>query len=88
MERKEGGMTDHNRSESGKLARGAKWVIRQLLLELENRQTEIRLFDAVANGHAISYELVSGDEALVVEFAEKLGIRKNGNRLEVRHGRE
>ena len=79
-------MTEHNREESAKLAQGAKWVIRQLLLELESRQTEIELFDAEPQGHAISYRLISGQESVVEEFSAKLSIMKNGNRLEVRHG--
>lgn len=79
-------MTDHNRNESGKLARGAKWVIRQLLLELESRNTEITLRDAAPQGYSIFYDLAAGEEALVEEFAQKLGIRKNGDRLEVQHG--
>ncbi|MCL4704527.1 hypothetical protein KJ068_05170 [bacterium] len=79
-------MSEHNRTETAKLARGAKWVIRQLLLEVETRQTEIELFNAVPEGFAISYRLLSGEEALVEEFAQKLGILKNGNRLEVKHG--
>lgn len=79
-------MSEHNRTETAKLARGAKWVIRQLLLEVETRQTEIELFDAVPEGFAISYRLLAGDEAVVEEFAQKLGILKNGNRLEVKHG--
>ncbi|KAA0228792.1 hypothetical protein EDS67_12915 [candidate division KSB1 bacterium] len=79
-------MSEHNRTEAAKLARGAKWVIRQLLLEVETRQTEIELFNAVPEGFAISYRLLSGEEAVVEEFAQKLGILKNGNRLEVKHG--
>ena len=79
-------MTEHNRNESKKLARGAKWVIRQLLLELESRQTEIELYDAEEYGYVVYYQLISGSEALVAEFAEKLGIIKTANRLEVQHG--
>jgi hypothetical protein len=79
-------MTDHNREETAKLAQGAKWVIRQLLLEVESRQTEIELFDAVQDGFVIFYRLLSGQESVVEEFAQKLGIKKDGNRLEVKHG--
>ncbi len=79
-------MTEHNREETAKLARGAKWVIRQLILEVESRQTEIELFDAQADGFAVSYRLLAGDETVVAEFAQKLGIQKTGNRLEVKHG--
>lgn len=79
-------MTEHNREETAKLARGAKWVIRQLILEVESRQTEIELFDAHAEGFAVSYRLLAGEEAVVAEFAQKLGIAKTGNRLEVKHG--
>jgi hypothetical protein len=78
-------MTKHNRIESGKLADGAKWVIRQLLLEVESRNTEIELYDAEADGYVIFYRLISGSEAIVDEFAQKLSIKKNGNRLEVQH---
>jgi len=79
-------MTEHNREETDKLAQGAKWVIRQLLLEVESRQTEIELHDAVTDGHGISYRVISGQETVVNEFAQKLGIKKNGNRLEVKDG--
>lgn len=79
-------MTDHNREETAKLAQGAKWVIRQLLLEVESRQTEIELFDAVQDGFVIFYRLLSGQESVVEEFAQKLGIKKDGKRLEVKHG--
>lgn len=79
-------MSEHNRKESGKLARGAKWVIRQLLLEVESRQTEIELHDAEPGGYVVFYRLLRGEEATVQEFARKLGILKNGNRLEVRRG--
>ena len=34
-------MTEHNRIESDKLNDSAKWVIRQLLLEIETQNTEI-----------------------------------------------
>jgi hypothetical protein len=79
-------MTEHNREETRKLAQGAKWVSRQLLLELESRQTEVELYDAEPDGHVIYYRLLSGQEDVVKEFAEKLGIKKNDNRLEVKHG--
>lgn len=79
-------MNDHNRQESAKLADGAKWVVRQLLLEIESRSTEIELFNAAPGGYVIFYRLVSGSEAVVAEFAQKLGIRKAGDRLEVQHG--
>jgi hypothetical protein len=86
LQNKESIMTDHNREETGRLARGAKWVIRQLLLEVESRQTEIELYDAAPEGYVIFYRLLSGQESVVEEFAQKLSIKKEGNRLEVRHG--
>ena len=79
-------MSEHNRKESAKLADGAKWVIRQLLLEVETRNTEIELFDAKPGGYVVFYRLLSGPEAIVEEFARKLSIKKTGNRLEVQHG--
>lgn len=78
-------MNEHNRIESGKLDDGAKWVIRQLLLEVESRNTEIELYDAELEGYVIFYRLLSGGEAVVEEFAQKLSIKKDGNRLEVQH---
>lgn len=78
-------MTEHNKTETARLARGAKWVIRQLLLELETRDTEIELYDAVPKGYVIFYRLLAGQEAVVTEFANKLNIKKQGNRLEVAH---
>jgi hypothetical protein len=79
-------MSEHNRNETAKLAQGAKWVIRQLLLEIESRGTEIELFDAAPGGYVIFYRLLQGSEAVVEEFAQKLSIGKTGNRLEVQHG--
>ncbi|MGH7491300.1 MAG: hypothetical protein ACREOO_02770 [bacterium] len=79
-------MSEHNRQETAKLADGAKWVIRQLLLEVESRGTEIELFNAAPRGYVVFYRLLTGSEGLVAEFAEKLGIQKNGDRLEVQHG--
>jgi len=78
-------MTDHNRKETAKLARGAKYVIRQLLKDIETRDTEIELYDAVPKGYVIFYKLLSGEDAVVSEFAAKLNIQKQGNRLEVGH---
>ena len=78
-------MTEHNRTESAKLKSGAKWVIRQLILEVESRNTEIELIDAEPEGHVIFYRLLSGEEAIVEEFAQKLSIGKQDNRLEVQH---
>jgi len=79
-------MTEHNQNETAKLADGAKWVIRQLLLEIESRSTEIELYDAEEGGHIIFYRLISGDYGTVAEFAKKLSIKKDDKRLEVQHG--
>ena len=78
-------MTEHNQKETAKLASGAKWVIRQLLLEVEARDTEIELYDAVPGGYVVFYKLLSGKDAVVSEFANILNIKKQGHRLEVRH---
>jgi len=79
-------MNSHNQIESAKLADGAKWVIRQLLLEIESRDTDIELYDAEQDGHIIHYRLISGDDGTVAEFAKKLSIKKDDNMLEVQHG--
>ncbi len=78
-------MTEHNRAVSAQLASGAKWVIRQLLLEVETRGTDIELFDPKTAGYVVFYRLLSGQEVVVEEFAQKLSIGKQGNRLEVQH---
>jgi hypothetical protein len=79
-------MNEHNRQESGKLERAAKWVIRQLLLEVESRGTEIELYDAQEGGYIVFYRLISGSDATVEEYAGKLSINKNGQQLEVQNG--
>ncbi|MFH1943932.1 MAG: hypothetical protein ABIL68_17655 [bacterium] len=79
-------MEEHNQNESSKLSDGAKWVIRQLLLEVECRNTRIDLYDAEEGGYVVFYRLVSGDDSVVEEYARKLSIQKSGNRLEVQHG--
>jgi hypothetical protein len=71
-----------------KLNDEAKWIIRQLVFEVESRKVNIELFDPVENGYAISYYLLSGRDDVVAEYAEKLSIVKQGNRLEVKSSRK
>ncbi len=78
-------MNNHDNKEWAKLNDGAKWIIRQLLFELESRNVNIELYDAEDNGFVIYYRLFAGEDDPVVEFAEKLSIIKQGNRLEVKH---
>lgn len=78
-------MNNHDNKEWTKLNDEAKWIIRQLLFELESRHVNIELYDAEKNGYVVYYRLLSGQDQLVVEFAEKLSIIKQGDRLEVKH---
>lgn len=79
-------MTEHNKNETQKLDDGARWVIRQLLFDTEQRNVEIELYDAEPNGYVVYYHLISGNDAVVKEYAQKLGIQIQANRLEVQHG--
>ena len=67
----------HNVEEFGKMAVGAGAMIKGLLRELERKQrnTYIRLRDAVLDGHRVEYDFVEGDRALVAKYARALGFK-------------
>lgn len=73
-----------NNKEWSKLNEAAKWIIRQLLFEVESRKVNIEFHDPVVNGYVIYYDLLFGQDDVVAEFAQKLSINKQGNRLEVK----
>jgi hypothetical protein len=55
-------------------------------LERDNRNTYIKLRDAVSEGHAVHYDFVSGDKNLVTKIAMALGFKNvTSDLLEVRN---
>jgi hypothetical protein len=81
-------MNNQHNAEWQKLHDEAKWIIRQLVFELESRNVCIELYDAESGGFVIYFRLVSGQEDKVAEYAEKLSINKQGHRLEVLNATE
>ena len=70
-----------------KVAAGS--MVKGLLMELErnNRNTYIRLREAVPNGHVVLYDFVQGDKSLVGRIARALGFKTvTESKLEVRGG--
>ena len=62
-------------------------VVNGLIMELERRDTYIRLYYAERDGHRVEYEFLSGDEELVKRLAAALGIECLGESvLQVSHG--
>jgi hypothetical protein len=51
-------------------------MVKQLILELQQpgRDTYIQLHDAVPDGHAVEYDLVQGDQSLVIGIAHALDV--------------
>jgi len=69
------------------LAVAAGSLVKGLVLELERRDTYIRLYYAEPGGHRVEYEFLSGNEELVKRLATALGIECLGeSMLQVRHG--
>ncbi|MBI9071541.1 MAG: N-acetylmuramoyl-L-alanine amidase [Melioribacteraceae bacterium] len=66
--------------------RAAGNLVKSLLWELQddNRETYIRLKNAVPDGHIVNYEMVKGNDGLVKLAAESLGFKSwDNNKLEV-----
>jgi len=78
---------ENNISEIDKMYISAGSMVKNLIMELErdNRNTFIKLHDAVVNGHLIRYDLIGGDADLVVRIANALGFKNaTSELLEVR----
>lgn len=74
-----------NMQQVGVMQTAAGSMIKQLLHELEKRQTHIRLHDAVSNGHIVQYTFVEGDADLISRLARILAFKDvTSTRLEVR----
>lgn len=62
-------------------------MVKGLIMELarDNRNTYIKLRDAVPNGHVVYYDFVQGDKTLVFRVARALGFKEvTESKLEVR----
>jgi hypothetical protein len=80
------GLFQENLVQFNKMNRSAGSMIKGLLWELQddNRNTYIRLRDAVEGGHKVFYDLVQGDSSLLAIAAQSLGFKKwDSNCLEV-----
>jgi len=78
---------ENNINEINKMYVSAGSLVKNLIMELErdNRNTFIRLHDAVMNGHLIHYDFVEGDADLVIKIANALGFKNvTSELLEVR----
>ena len=50
-------------------------MVKGLIMELERRDTYIRLFNPAPGGHMVEYDLVQGIKNLVVWLANAMGFR-------------
>lgn len=77
---------ENNVNEINKMNISAGSLIKDLIMELErdNRNTYIKLHDAVPDGHVVHYTLATGDQNLVTNIAHALGFKNvTGELLEV-----
>ncbi len=77
----------HNIEELNKMAVAAGSMVKGLIQELDrkNRNTYIKLRDAVQDGHIVFYDFVAGDKGLVQRVATALGFKTHTeSKLEVR----
>ncbi len=77
-----------NMQELNKMYVPAGSMVKGLLMELERgeRNTYIRLRDAVPNGHVVYYDFVQGDRKLVYQIGRALGFKEvTDSKLEVRN---
>ena len=62
-------------------------MFKALIMALkDNGETYIRYSDAQSDGHQLTYSLVEGDNEMVTEIAQALGIMVNNNTLVCPHG--
>lgn len=80
---------EHNVQQINLMNVAAGSMVKGLIMELSRgeRNTFIRLRDADAGGHGVSYDFVSGDPGLVGRIGRALGFASvTDDRLEVRGG--
>jgi hypothetical protein len=76
-----------NMTQIARLAVAAGSLVKGLIMELERRDTYIRLHSAVSGGHKVQYQILVGNEALVKRLAKALGIEhQSPSTLQVHHG--
>ena len=80
---------ENNVQEINKMNIAAGSMVKGLIMALDdkNRNTFIKLRDAVNNGHLVFYDFVSGNRKLVIDAANSQGFKKvTENLLEVPGG--
>lgn len=78
---------DQNMLEINKMNIAAGSMIKGIIIELERdgRNTYIRLYNAVKDGHQVNYEFLEGDLTLLPRLAKALGLKQcTEDLLEVR----
>ncbi|MHC4435080.1 MAG: peptidoglycan recognition protein family protein [Planctomycetota bacterium] len=63
-----------NMTQVAKLSVAAASLVKGLLMELERRDTYIRLYSGAAGGHKVQYHILVGNPALVKRLASAFGI--------------
>ena len=79
---------EDNIKEINKMYVPAGSLVKNLIMELDrnNRNTYIKLHDAVTDGHVVHYDFLEGDKILVLNIANALGFKNVTNDLlEVRN---
>lgn len=77
---------ENNVQEINKMNIAAGSMVKGLIMSLEdkNRNTYIKLRDAVKNGHIVYYDFVAGNKQLVFDAANSQGFKEvTENKLEV-----
>jgi hypothetical protein len=76
-----------NMTQIARLSVAAGSLVKGLIMELERRDTYVRLFNAVTGGHKIRYQLLVGKEGLVKRLATALGLdHRSPSTLQVPNG--
>ena len=75
---------ENNVLEINKMDVGSGSMVKQVIQELEQEKTYIKLKNAKENGHSVEYDFLEGNKDLVYAFADYLGFYKvTENKIEV-----
>ncbi len=78
---------NQNMDQVDKMDIGSGSMVKQVVLELEEEKTYIKLSNAVEGGHTVDYQLLEGKKDLIYAFGNYLGFHKiTENRIEVLSG--
>ncbi len=83
-------LTTENMVELNKMSVSAGSMVKALIMELKrkNRDTYLRLYDPVKDGHVVYYEFVQGEKELISKLVKRLGFKQcTDNLLEVAGGK-